>query len=70
MQDLDRPRPSPPPAQPEEAEEGLVVAIPLALAATVAAVLGARAAVVSSAASDMWQIAVREEVKRSAALAR
>ncbi len=69
MQDLDRPRPSPPPAQPEEAEEGLVVAI-LALAATVATVLGARAAVVSSAASDTWQTAVREEVKRSPALAR
>lgn len=56
------------PAQPEGAEEGVAVAILLALAATVAAVLGARAAVVSSAASGAWQTAVREEVKRSAAL--
>ena len=68
MEELDRQRPSQPPAQPEEAEEGLVVAILLALAATVAAILGARAAVVSSAASGAWQTAVREEVKRSAAL--
>ena len=44
------------------------MAILLAFAATVAAVLGARAAVVSSAASEVWQTAVREEVKRSAAL--
>ena len=44
------------------------MALLLALAATVAAVLGARAAVVSSAASEVWQTAVREEVKRSAAL--
>jgi hypothetical protein len=64
----DRQRLSEPPAQPEETEESLVVAILLALAATVAAVLGARAAVVTSAASGAWQTAVREEVKRSAAL--
>jgi hypothetical protein len=56
------------PAQPEEAEEGLVVPILLALAAVVAAILGARAAVVSSNASGEWQTAAREEVKRSAAL--
>jgi hypothetical protein len=68
MEELDQERPGQPPAQPAEAEEGLVVAILLALAATVAAVLGARAAVVSSAASAAWQTAVREEVKRSAAL--
>jgi FlaG/FlaF family flagellin (archaellin) len=69
MEELNRQRPSQSPAQPEEAEEGgLIVAILLALAATVAAVLGARAAVVSSAASAAWQTAVREEVKRSAAL--
>jgi hypothetical protein len=68
MEELDRQQPSQPPAPPEEAEEGFGLAILLALAATVAAVLGARAAVVSSAASDVWQTAVREEVKRSAAL--
>jgi FlaG/FlaF family flagellin (archaellin) len=68
MEELDRQPPSQSPAQAEEAEESLVVAILLALAATVAAVLGARAAVVSSAASGAWQTAVREEVKRSAAL--
>jgi hypothetical protein len=68
MEELDRQRPSQSPAQPKEAGEGLAVAILLALAATVAAVLGARAAVVSSAASETWQTAVREEVKRSAAL--
>jgi FlaG/FlaF family flagellin (archaellin) len=68
MEELDQQQLSRPPAQPAEAEEGLVVAILLALAATVAAVLGARAAVVSSAASEVWQTAVREEVKRSAAL--
>ena len=40
----------------------------LALAAIVAAILGARASLVSSDASGAWQTAVREEVKRSAAL--
>ena len=68
MKELDPQQSSQLPAQPEEAKEGLVVAILLALAATVAAVLGARAALVSSAASGAWQTAVREEVKRSAAL--
>jgi FlaG/FlaF family flagellin (archaellin) len=68
MKELDQQQPSQPPAQSEEGEEGFAVAILLALAATVAAVLGARAAVVSSAASEVWQTAVREEVKRSAAL--
>ncbi len=63
-----RQRPGQSPSQPEETEEGFIPAILLALAATVAAVLGARATVVSSAASEMWQTAVREEVKRSAAL--
>jgi hypothetical protein len=68
MKELGRQRPDQPPSQPAEAEEGLVVVILLALAATAAAVLGARAAVLSSAASGAWQTAVREEVKRSAAL--
>jgi hypothetical protein len=68
MEELDRQRPNQSPDQPEEAKEGLVLAILLALAAAVAAVLGARAAVVSSSASGTWQTAVREEVKRSAAL--
>jgi hypothetical protein len=68
MEERDRQGPSQPPTPPEEAEEGFVVVILLALAAAVAAVLGARAAVVSSTASAAWQTAVREEVKRSAAL--
>lgn len=68
MEDLGRPQPNQPAVPPKEDEEGLAVAILLALAAAVAAVLGARAAVVSSAASGAWQAAVREEVKRSAAL--
>src|SRR5918998_4397460 len=68
MEDLGRPQPGQPVAPTEDGEEGFAVAVLLALAATVAAVLGARAAVVSSAASGAWQTAVREEVKRSAAL--
>src|SRR5918998_5586214 len=68
LKGLGRQWPEQSPTQLEEAEEGFVPAILLALAATVAAVLGARAAVVSSAASGAWQTAVREEVKRSAAL--
>src|SRR3954463_12000645 len=68
MEELGGQRPDQPAAKPEEAEEGLIVAILLTLAAIVAAVLGARAAVVSSDASGEWQTAVPQEVKRSAAL--
>jgi hypothetical protein len=68
MEELGRQRPDHAPALPEEADEGLAVPILLALAAIVAAMLGARAAVISSDASGEWQTAVREEVKRSAAL--
>jgi hypothetical protein len=68
MEERDRLRPGHPHAHAEATEEGHSVAILLALAAAVAAILGARAAVVSSAASGAWQTAIREEVKRSAAL--
>ena len=43
------------------------VAILLAIAAVVAALIGARASMVSSDANDAWQSALRTEVKRSAA---
>jgi hypothetical protein len=43
------------------------VAILLATAAVVAAIIGARASMVSSDANDSWQSALRTEVKRSAA---
>ncbi len=43
------------------------VAILLAVAAVVAAIIGARASMVSSDANDSWQSALRTEVKRSAA---
>src|SRR3954468_7999925 len=68
MEELGGKRSGPSPAEPEDAEEGLTVPILLALAAIVAAILGARASLVSSDASGAWQTAVREEVKRSAAL--
>src|SRR4051812_24438941 len=68
MEELGRQRPGQLPPLPEEAAEGLAVPILLALAAIVAAILGARAAMISSDASGEWQTAVREEVKRSAAL--
>jgi hypothetical protein len=42
------------------------VALLLATAAVVAAIIGARASMVSSAASESWQSALRTEVKRSA----
>jgi hypothetical protein len=42
------------------------VAVLLATAAVVAAIIGARASMVSSAASESWQSALRTEVKRSA----
>jgi hypothetical protein len=42
------------------------VAILLTIAAVVAALIGFRAAIVSSSASDSWQSALRTEVKRSA----
>jgi hypothetical protein len=40
----------------------------VAIAAIVAAILGARAALLASDGSDAWQSAVRQEVKRDAAL--
>ena len=43
------------------------VAILLAVAAVVAAIVGARASMVSSDANDSWQSSLRTEVKRSAA---
>jgi len=43
------------------------IAILLAIAAVVAAIIGARASLVSSDANDSWQSALRTEVKRSAA---
>jgi hypothetical protein len=43
------------------------VAILLTIAAVVAAIIGARVSMVSSAASESWQSALRAEVKRSAA---
>ncbi|MGD0862498.1 MAG: hypothetical protein ABSA21_07010 [Candidatus Limnocylindrales bacterium] len=43
------------------------VAILLAIAAVVAAIIGARASMVSNDANDSWQSALRTEVKRSAA---
>ncbi len=43
------------------------VAVLLAIAAVVAAIIGARASMVSSDANDSWQSALRTEVKRSAA---
>jgi hypothetical protein len=63
-----RPPEGQPTVRPEEGEESLLVPLLLALAAAVAAVLGARAALVSSSASGAWQTSVRQEVKRSAAL--
>lgn len=42
------------------------VAVLLAIAAIVAAMIGTRASIVSSDASDAWQSALRTEVKRSA----
>lgn len=48
--------------------EGLRVTVLLAAAALVAAVIGVRASFASSSASGAWQQAVREEVKRAAAL--
>jgi hypothetical protein len=51
-------------ASPERGHGG--VAILLTIAAVVAAIIGARVSMVSSAASDSWQSALRAEVKRSA----
>lgn len=42
------------------------VAVLLATAAVLAAIIGARASMISSTASDSWQSALRTEVKRSA----
>jgi hypothetical protein len=52
-------------ASPERGHSG--VAILLTIAAVVAAIIGARVSMVSSAASESWQSALRTEVKRSAA---
>ena len=43
------------------------VAVLLAIAAVVAAIIGASASMISGSASDSWQSALRTEVKRSAA---
>jgi len=43
------------------------VAVLLAIAAVVAAIIGASASMISSSANDSWQSALRTEVKRSAA---
>ncbi len=54
----------------EEGDEGggHAVAVLVAIAAIVAAILGANAAILASDSSDSWQSAVRQEVKRDAAL--
>lgn len=54
-----------PPPKPE-ASGGRGVAILLATAAVLAAILTARAALIGSDASDLWQRSLRTEVKRSA----
>lgn len=57
-----------PQAHEPEGLEGLGPAIVLALAAVVAAVLFGRASFLSADASDAWQRALREEIKRAAAV--
>jgi hypothetical protein len=51
-----------------EGQGNFSVALMLAAAAIVAAALGGRAALLSSQSSDAWQSAVRQEVKRAAAV--
>ncbi len=53
---------------PESAETPTIVAVLLATAAVVAAVIGARAALLGDDGSDTWHSAVREDVKRGAAV--
>jgi hypothetical protein len=48
--------------------EGLALALLLAAAAVVAAILGARASLLASASSGLWQQSVRQEVKAAAAV--
>ena len=50
------------------AETDTSVAILLAVAAVLAAVIGARAAIVGDSGSDTWHSAVREDVKRGAGM--
>jgi hypothetical protein len=52
----------------DEPHGGHAVAVLVAVAAILAAILGARSAILASDASDAWQSAVRQEVKRDAAL--
>ncbi len=49
-------------------ETPTIVAVLLACAAVVAAIIGARAAIVGDAGSDTWHGAIREDVKHGAAL--
>lgn len=49
-------------------ETPTVVAVLLACAAVVAAIIGARAAIVGDSGSDTWHGAIREDVKRGAGL--
>lgn len=57
-----------PPPSPGPGETPTIVAVLLATAAVVAAVIGARAAVIGDDGSDTWHGSVREDVKRGAAL--
>jgi hypothetical protein len=59
-------KPTAPAERPRETPT--VVAVLLASAAVVAAVIGARAALLGDEGSDTWHSAVREDVKRGAAL--
>ena len=68
MEELDRQQPSQPPAPPEEAEEGFGLAILLALAATVSGRSRSEGGGGVVRRIGVWQTAVREEVKRLAAL--
>lgn len=61
---------TPTPPEPEAPNDGGghgAVAVLLALAAVVGVALGGRASLVSSSATDAWQLALRQEIKRGAA---
>lgn len=61
---------TPPPVEPAEARGDTghaAVAVLLAVAAVVGVALGGRASLVSSNATDAWQLALRQEIKRAAA---
>jgi hypothetical protein len=60
--------PSPSPAEGAERHEGPWLALLLAGAAVVAAIIGARASIISGESSGLWQQAVRQEVKAAAAV--